>query len=137
MAKNSSTTINWIVGGIAAYFVGSAIAGAIRRSKGTSGIGNIPAWNKRHIDNYFFNYINRIPDEVQVWLTDRNEKGYAYVQFIVNGVVIRGFYLSEENIAYLSELCDKYNVEFEAWDGKYWIPSMRVVAPLSYWAKKL
>lgn len=41
MAKNSSATINWIVGGIAAYFVGSAIAGAIRRSKGIGKVERI------------------------------------------------------------------------------------------------
>lgn len=41
MAKNSSATINWIVGGIAAYFVGSAIAGAIRRNKGIGKVERI------------------------------------------------------------------------------------------------
>lgn len=39
MSKNSSKALNWIAGGIAAYFVGSAIAGAIKRKNATSGIG--------------------------------------------------------------------------------------------------
>ena len=137
-AKNSSKVINWIAGGALAYFIGTAIAGAIKRKReSTNGIGDIPAWNKGHIDNYFYKYINRIPDEVQVWLTDRNDKGYVYVQFIHNDIATRVFYLSEENVAYLSELCDEYNVEFNAWDGRCWIPSLRVVEPLSHWAKQL
>lgn len=37
--KNSSTTINWIAGAAAVYFIGSAIAGAIKRRKATNGIG--------------------------------------------------------------------------------------------------
>lgn len=41
MAKNSSATINWIVGGIAAYFVGSAIAGAVKRRKGIGKVERI------------------------------------------------------------------------------------------------
>lgn len=132
MTKKEKISLGIAVGAAAAvWFLERRL-----NTSGTAGIGNIPSWNKRNIENYFFNYINRIPDEVQVWLTDRNEKGYAYVQFIVNDIATRGFYLSEENIAYLSELCDEYNVEFNAWDGKYWIPSMRVVAPLSFFANK-
>ena len=34
MAKNESKTINWICAGIAAYFAGITIAGAIKRRKG-------------------------------------------------------------------------------------------------------
>ena len=41
MSKNSSKTLNWIVGGIGAYFIGSAIAGAIKRKNATSGIGAV------------------------------------------------------------------------------------------------
>lgn len=39
MSKNSSTTINWICGAAAAYFIGSAISGAIKRRRSIEGIG--------------------------------------------------------------------------------------------------
>lgn len=41
-AKNSSKVINWIAGGALAYFIGTAIAGAIKRKrKSTNGVGNM------------------------------------------------------------------------------------------------
>lgn len=41
MSKNSNSTINWIAAGIGAYFVGSAIAGAIKRAKGIGKVERI------------------------------------------------------------------------------------------------
>lgn len=41
MAKNSSKTINWICAGIAAYFIGTAIAGAVKRRKGIGKVERI------------------------------------------------------------------------------------------------
>lgn len=43
MSKNSGTAINWITGAAAAYFIGTAIAGAIKRKReqGAGGIGSI------------------------------------------------------------------------------------------------
>ena len=41
MAKNSSKTINWICAGIAAYFIGITIAGAVKRRKGIGKVERI------------------------------------------------------------------------------------------------
>lgn len=59
MSKNSSKTLNWIIGGAAAYFVGSAIAGAIKRKR-IEGIGYA---NKKFYvyAGYYENYISSEP----------------------------------------------------------------------------
>ena len=46
--KNSSKVINWITGAAAAYFVGSAIAGAIKRKhESTNGVGKVERIKRR------------------------------------------------------------------------------------------
>ena len=46
MSKNSNKTLNWIIGGAAAYFIGSAIIGAVKR-KSVSGIGKVERIKRR------------------------------------------------------------------------------------------
>ena len=119
MAKNSSATINWIVGGIAAYFVGSAIAGAIRRSKGTSGIGDVPVWNKGHIRNWFayehYNYPEKIIVNISnrpYYINDGCWEVYSYANRDAKHSYNRTFSIREKDVDYLREMCKKYGVDY-------------------------
>ena len=85
MAKNSNTALNWIVGAAVAYFAGITIAGAIKRRKGTSGIG---AARKRRIYkelslaqqagvDFTKPYDELTEDEIQALQQVSNETGYT------------------------------------------------------------
>lgn len=109
---------------------GAALAGilAVLKSKakkvaGVKGIGDFPSWNIRHIKQYFANHY--LPSHVEVDLTDKDPKGYVMVTFYDNNnISLNWFYTSLENVKKLSEICDYYDVDFAAWNGNTWIPSM-------------
>ena len=118
MAKNSSKTINWICAGIAAYFIGITIAGAVKRRKGTSGIGDVPVWNRGHIRNWLAYEHYAYPEKiivtrgewylndgcVAVWsYTDRDARNWQYQ---------RDFQIRERDIDYLREMCEKHGVKY-------------------------
>ena len=122
MAKNSSKTINWICAGIAAYFIGITIAGAVKRRKGTSGIGWAQAYaSKKRILSYF-DYPGLI-DKVFIDLTER-KGNYVDARIYFKYRMPAMFWISKEDARWLSELCDQNDVDFDAWNGRDYIPSL-------------
>ena len=110
--KNSSKVINWIAGGALAYFVGTAIAGAIKRKRqGTNGIGyaNTPNYSLSLLNRYLS--CNTITD-VQVVLNDTNRYGHYYV-LCGDEQGGRDFYLSARNIPYFRAYCERKGIDYE------------------------
>lgn len=110
MSKNSSKTLNWIIGGAAAYFVGSAIAGAVKR-KSVAGIGyaNTPNYSLGMLTRYLSSH--QIFD-AQVVLNDRNKYGHYYV-LCGDDQGGRDFYLSPKNLPYFRAYCERNGIDYE------------------------
>lgn len=114
-AKNSSSVINWIVGAAAAYFTGSAIVGAIKRKRtqGTSGIGDLPVWNKRRIYDWFayehFNYPEKIVASRPYYVND-GEVEIASYSDKDSRFETRDFAIKEKDLDWLKHLCKEHRV---------------------------
>ena len=110
-----------IIGLVAAYgaFVYARHKGIFGVS-GTSGIGDLTAWNKRHLDNFFER--NMWGDRVVVYITYEDDRGYIPVDFKYAGHNYAGAscVVSPNNLDYLKELCRTYNcsyLEVSDWPG--------------------
>lgn len=127
-AKNSSKVINWIAGGALAYFIGTAIAGAIKRKReSTNGIGDLTTWNKQHLANYFERAMWGGIVVVNMGVTD--ERGYYPVDFHTSDNKFRypnfTYLISPNNIEYLKELCRIYHCGFKVeHDDSVWYPNL-------------
>ena len=122
MAKNSSKTINWICAGIAAYFIGITIAGIIKRKKGVNGIGWAQAYASKKRILPYFDYPGLI-DYVYIDLTER-KGNYVDARIYFKSRMPAMFWISKEDARWLSELCDKHDVEFVAYNGNVSLPSL-------------
>lgn len=112
-AQKIDKAIGWLTIAGAAYFVGTAIAGAIKRKRETtSGIGYAGT------PNYTLGLLNRYLSsheifDVQVVLNDRNKYGHYYV-LCGDDQGGRDFYLSPKNIPYFKNYCLRNGIEYEA-----------------------
>lgn len=100
------------IGAVVLYFLGK------RKKESTSGIGDVPVWNKGHIKNWLayehYDYPEKIivtdtpyylnDDCVAVWsYNDRDARNWQYQ---------REFSIRKKDIDYLRELCERYRVEY-------------------------
>lgn len=121
---------NWMVAGAAAV----AAYLCIHKKKTISGIGWVrPTFGKKRIDSYFSSE-RLIPDEVELDLTYKKGE-YVDGTFRYNWKPSVYFWISREDAKYLSELCDKYDVDFNAWNGDVWLPTMH--KKIAYSAEEL
>lgn len=107
-----------------AYFLGITIAGAIKRKRaeGTNGIGYAQAYaSKKRITPYFQH--PKLIDEVLIDLTSR-KGNYLDARIYFKYRMPLMFWISREDARWLSEMCDKYDVEFSAWNGNTYVPSL-------------
>ena len=105
--KQINKAIQWGTVGAMAYFIGSAIAGAIKRKReqGTSGIGWAQAYASRNRLAPYFNG-DYLISKVVVDLTGR--KGtYADVTIYFYGRMPIGYWVSMEDVKWLAELCER------------------------------
>lgn len=113
-AKDINTAINWGAGLTVAYFIGTAIAGAIKKHRsqsGANGIGDLTAWNKRHLEDFFENHLRL--SKVIVDIAYRDDRGYIPVAFNNDDGFSMDFcVVSPNNIPYLKKLCLIYNVKY-------------------------
>lgn len=87
-----------------------------------SGIGAAQGYASKNRILSYFDYPDLI-DEVLIDLTERKGKyvdGRIYFRYRFPAF----FWISKEDARWLSELCDKYDVEFSAWNGNTYIPSL-------------
>ena len=117
-AKDINKAINWGLGFTAAYFIGTAIAGAIKKHReqsGASGIGDIPAWNKNHIRSYISMNNMWLPDRVIIDPIYLDHLGRKLVQCYVGDSRIdsRTFWVNRENEEYLIKLCNRFGIKVE------------------------
>ena len=113
-AAKINKAIDWITYAAGAYFVGTAIAGAIkkhREEKGANGIGyaDTPNYSLSLLNRY----IQSVPvTDVQVVLNDKNKYGHYYVLCgdVQGG---RDFYLSGKNLPYFRAYCERRGIEYE------------------------
>ena len=121
--KNSSKVINWIAGGALAYFVGTAIAGAIKRKReSTNGIGYTQGYASRKRILSYFDY----PELINAVSIDTTVRKGKYVDAVIyfKYRMPAGFWISPEDARWLSELCDRCDVEFDVWNGNEHIPTL-------------
>ena len=126
-AKQVNKAINWIAGAAAVYFAGITVAGYIKRKRnqganGLSGIGRTNAYASKKRILPLFDYPNLI-DKVIVDLTER-KGNYVEAKFYFSYRFPVYYWISKEDARWLSELCDKQDVEFIAWNGNDYIPSL-------------
>ena len=123
-ANKINKAIDWIAIGSTAYFVGLAIAGAIKRKReqGTSGIGWAQAYASRNRILSYFDYPQLI-DKVDMDLTEKKGK-YVDATVYFKHRMPAMFWISPDDARWLSSLCDKYDVEFNAWNGNTYLPTL-------------
>ena len=93
-----------------------------------SGIGDLTAWNKRQLDNFFDR--NMYGDKVIVYKNYRDDRGYIPVDFIYGGYDYAGnsCVISPNNIEYLKKLCSIYNCRYtESSDSPGYIPNIHKI----------
>lgn len=102
--------------------IGAGLLWLIKKNKSVSGVGRITAtFGKKRLDSYFQSA--SLPDEVELDLTNKKGK-YVYGYFRYNWRPSTYFWISGEDARYLSALCDKYDVEFSAWNGNVYLPTL-------------
>ena len=86
-----------------------------RDGKGTSGIGDIPAWNKSHIRNWIAYEHTGYPERIVIDPTYQDHLGRKLVQSYPNSdrYSNRTFWVNRENEGYLVELCKDNGVRVE------------------------
>ena len=113
--KQLNKVVQWGTIGTMAYFIGSAIAGAIKRKRaqGTNGIGDLPVWNKRRIYDWFayehFNYPEKIVASRPYYVND-GEVAIASYSDKDSRFETRGFAIKEKDLDWLKHLCEEYRV---------------------------
>ena len=117
------------IGAVVLYFLGK------RKKESTSGIGDLTAWNKRHLYNYFESSMWGGRVEVNTGSVD--DRGYYPVDFYTdkNGRFANFTYLiSPNNIEYLKELCRIYHCDFEIVneDVSWWWPNTHKVGKVNH-----
>lgn len=116
-AKDINKAINWGLGFSAAYFIGTAIAGAIKkhRESGANGIGDIPAWNSNHIHNFLAYEHYGYPYRIVIDPMYQDHLGRKLVEAYPDDgrYSSRTFWVNKKNEEYLIELCKRYGVKVE------------------------
>ena len=120
-ASKINKSLDWIAGGITIGAVILAIMGKRKRDK-ENGVGWAQAYaSKKRIESYF-DYPELI-DNVLIDLTER--KGdYVDGRIYFRHRMPASFWISKDDARWLSALCDKYDVEFSAYNGNTYIPSL-------------
>ena len=92
---------------IAAAAVGAWLIA--KKKQSVSGIGDLTAWNKRHLQDFFERTM--WGDLVTLYIAYEDERGYIPVGFTYGGHNYEGnmCLISPNNIDYLKELCKMYN----------------------------
>ena len=98
-----------------------------RGTKGTSGIGDLTAWNKRNLGDFFERTMWN--DKVVVNKGAQDDRGYYPVDFIYGGHKFAGMscLVSPNNIDYLKELCRIYNCEYIEMRGGAYYPNVHEI----------
>lgn len=118
MTKKEKISLGIAVGAAAAvWFLERRL-----NTKGTSGIGWAQAYaSKKRILTYF-DYPGLI-DYVYIDLTER-KGNYVDARIYFKSRMPAMFWISKEDARWLSELCDKHDVEFVAYNGNVSLPSL-------------
>lgn len=111
-----------------AALAGVAIAGAVKRKREQdkiksiiSGIGATGYASKKRIQEYF-KYPDLI-DRVYIDLTWRKGE-YVRATIYFKYRMPADFWISKEDARWLSALCDQYDVDFDAWNGNVYLPTL-------------
>ena len=115
-AQKIDKAIGWLTIAGAAYFVGTAIAGAIKRKRETtSGIGaTTPTYSKQRLNAYIQSHDVR---ELVAQYETRN-KVLCEVGDEQGG---RSFYLTRKNFLYLFNFCLFKYAPIAVWTGDHWL----------------
>ena len=110
---------------ITALLIGAGALWLIsRKNKGTAGIGyTTPTLGRKRMQTYFMSDHDIRPGEVEVDLTD-TKKDYVYVVFRNVYKPSTYWWVHKNDLRYLSELCDNWDVEFSAWNGNVYLPTL-------------
>ena len=129
-ASKINKAIDYIALAGGAYFAAITIAGAIKRKRAqsdpTSGIGDLTAWNKRHLADYFER--SMWGGMVVVNLGAIDKRGYFPVDFHTSDHRFKypnfTYLVSPKNINYLKDLCRIYHCAFKVEDGEADYPNV-------------
>ncbi len=116
-AKQINKIIDYGIMVAGAYFVGSAIFGAIRRKKeGANGIGaaKTPTYSKRQIDSYLDTHI----DLSFIFVRDDDGRILVNAGDETGG---REFYVGYNNFKYLLSYVMRNILPFAIWQGDHWM----------------